>query len=116
MIKPILSYCNTMLEGWEQVPDELIYPGPEGRGYTTAFWNKKGLHVLCSVKEFPVDHIHVSIGIMMSMAQGKTEAQLIEEGILDAPEILEDLFGDRQFVKMPNDDRMPSMRHYATYL
>lgn len=115
-MKEVHRYCAASVPGWDVWPDDLLFAKPGEEGKSCGFVNRQtGLHLLCSIKAYPMVLLHVSIGIIRSFRPDLTEQQ--HEELRDAltPEIIQIFFGDRQFARQPDDPRRPTLKNYFAF-
>jgi hypothetical protein len=110
MPRVITKYCNTDPgQGWRRLTHiEQIAPD-------AISFERGGLQILATVR-ISVNHVpfvHLSIGICPSLAPHLTHAQLLTLQSEQTRSIIQLFFGDRVFIQLPPDPRLPDMTHWA---
>ncbi len=111
--KPIAHYCKQNVSGWDVLPYKIFGFPPSEEKYFCSFFNKdEGIQIICDVRS---EFIHVSLAPVPSTTIFTREQ--IEQNILKkAFEILREFFGDLKFIRMPDDERKRSIKHFFHYL
>lgn len=113
---PIKNYLGRTPEGWIELPPEMLLPGPLGPDYTCSFFSPEmGIQLLCTIRPTPVEPqepmIHASLGIFSTVCPDSPE-RIAERIVLEAGNILWDFFPTRTFCRLPDDPRLPTMKHF----
>ena len=115
--KPIATYCKQEMLGWDKLPPEIMaLPGDEE--FSCGFIRRKdGLHLMASVKDFDVlNVIHLSVGPIKSLNPTLSDQEWEKYILSSVCSIAKDFFGERDFVRRPDDPRKPSVKHYISVL
>jgi hypothetical protein len=115
---PIANYCEQQVEGWQKLPVflNLVIAGNEE--FSCSFLRQSdGVHLMASVKDLnALNTIHVSLAPIRSCRKDWTDE---EHGghIFDvAAEVIESFFPGRKFLRQPDDELRPQVKHYFSIL
>ena len=118
MKNPIATYCCQEVEGWNKLPDSLVLPRLGEEEFTCGFFREEdGIHFLATVTEFDnLTLIHVSIAPIRFFKKDWTDEDHMGHIFDVTPEVIKSFFGDRSFMRQPDDPRRPQVKHYFSIL
>lgn len=115
--KPIATYCKQEMLGWDKLPSSSPDNAISAEFSCGFIRCKDGIHLMASVKDFEIlNVIHLSVGPIKSLNPTLSDQEWEKHILSSVRSIANDFFGERDFVRRPDDPRKPSVKHYISVL
>lgn len=114
MSRTISDYCKQDVEGWNILPDILPDILPNMPNKEISFLRiVDGIHLMVSIKDFgAIECIHVSLAPIRSLKKDWTDDDHMGHIFDITYEVIKSFFGDRQFLRTPDDPDHTLVKHY----